>query len=85
MTPDHGAVWWEGQRIHPSTNCYRWYRVWVQRDLFGVWAVWTAWGRMGSVRYRQRLYPVATLDDAEALARHIIHRKIRRGYQFVLH
>lgn len=64
-----------------ATNCYRWYRVWVQPDLFGTWATWTAWGRMGSPRYRQRLYPMASLDDAEHLASRIIQRKMRRGYR----
>jgi predicted DNA-binding WGR domain protein len=71
---------WNGTRIDPAKNCYRWYQVWVQPDLFNDWVVWTAWGRLGSVRYRQRLYPVADPENAAALARHIIDRKVRRGY-----
>lgn len=81
MTQSTGLVWWDGERIDPAKNCYRWYRVWIQPDLFGVWAVWTAWGRIGSLRYRQRLYPTAGPVDAEHLAHGIIQRKVRRGYQ----
>lgn len=76
---------WRGERIDSATNCYRWYQVWVQPDLFGVWAVWTGWGRIGSVRYRQRLYPTASRDEAEQLAHQIIHRKFQRGYQTNVH
>jgi len=73
-------AWWEGTRIDPAKNCYRWYRVWVQPDLFEDWVVWTAWGRLRSARYRQRLYPAVDPESAAALARQIINRKIRRGY-----
>ncbi|MCL4319023.1 MAG: WGR domain-containing protein [Firmicutes bacterium] len=65
----------------PAKNCYRWYRVWVQPDLFNDWVVWTAWGRLGSAQYRQRLYPVPDRESAAALVQHIIDRKIRRGYR----
>jgi len=72
---------WRGERIDAERNCYRWYQVWVQPDLFGVWAVWTAWGRLGSTRYRQRLYPRNGPDAAQHLAQSIIARKTRRGYR----
>ncbi len=75
-----GCVW-HGERIDALKNCFRWYRVWVQPDLFGVWAVWTAWGRIGSKTYRLRLQPAATRDEAEQKARALIRRKTQRGYQ----
>ena len=72
---------WDGTRIDAAHNCYRWYRVWIQPDLFCDWVVWTAWGRLGSSRYRQRLYPAADAASADALARRLIRRKIQRGYR----
>nr|AEP14257.1 WGR domain-containing protein [Sulfobacillus thermotolerans] len=80
-TDAHDPREWAGTRVVPAQNCYRWYRVWVQPDLFNDWVVWTAWGRLGSAQYRQRLYPVADCESATALVQHIIARKIRRGYR----
>lgn len=73
--------YWEGHRIDPATNCYRWYRVWVQRDLFGVWCVGTAWGRLGTVRYQQQLHSMADVVEARAWAQSLITRKMRKGYR----
>lgn len=71
---------WRGRRIDSSKNCFRWYQVWVQRDLFGNWAVWSSWGRIGAATYRQRLCPAADRDDAHRQARALIRRKMKRGY-----
>lgn len=80
MAHDDVPVTWRGTRIDPARHCYRWYHVWVQPDLFDDWIVWTAWGRLGTAYYRQRLYPTLDAASAVALARHIIDRKVRRGY-----
>ncbi len=74
-------MWWEGHRIDPSINCYRWYRIWVQPNLWNQWCVWTAWGRLGTPHYRQRWYPAPTYEAAVGQARSMIARKVRRGYQ----
>lgn len=76
-------MWWRGERVDASHNCFRWYQVWVQPDLFGIWTVWTAWGRIGSIRYRQRLRPTDGPSEALQLAQTIIARKMRRGYRVV--
>ena len=80
---DSRAEWlqWEGRRIDPDSNCYRWYRVWVQHDLFGVWCVGTAWGRLGTVRYQQQLHPMGDAVEAHAWAQSLIARKMRKGYR----
>lgn len=81
ITGANDMAGWEGRYIDPAKNCYRWYHVWVQPDLFGVWSAWTAWGRLGSPRYRQRLYPADGPLDAIQVAERIIARKLRRGYR----
>ncbi len=48
------------------------------------WATWTAWGRIASPLSRQYLYPMASRDDAEQLARRIIHHKLQRGYHIII-
>ncbi|MHB1612109.1 MAG: WGR domain-containing protein [Sulfobacillus sp.] len=72
--------YWEGHSIDADRHCYRWYRVWVQRDLFGVWCVGTAGGRLGTVRYQQVLHPMADASEAHAWARSQISREMRKGY-----
>ena len=74
---------WRGERINPTWNCFRWYQVWVQQDLFGDWAVWTAWGRIGAAAARQRLRPATNRSDAQFQAQAIVRRKTKRGYQTV--
>jgi len=78
-TPE--VLFWHGERVDADRNCWRWYEVWIQPDLFGQWAVWIAWGRIGARHYRQRLYPVHGPLAASAAARQLIQRKVHRGYQ----
>jgi predicted DNA-binding WGR domain protein len=66
-------------RIDPSRNMRRFYRLDVQPDLFGGFAIVKEWGRIGS---RGRL--VGEWHLTEALARAALQRqaarKRRRGY-----
>lgn len=74
------ALFWHGEKVDANHNCFRWYEVWIQPDLFGQWAVWSAWGRIGARYHRQRVYPVRGSLAAVTAAHQLIHRKIRRGY-----
>ena len=66
-------------RIDPARNMRRFYRLDVQPDLFGGFAVVKEWGRIGS-RGRMMDELHATEALAAAAMQHQRERKRRRGY-----
>jgi predicted DNA-binding WGR domain protein len=68
-------------RIDPARNMLRFYRLDVQPDLFGGFAVVKEWGRIGA--RGGRLVGEWHLTEAQALAavQRQAERKRRRGYQ----
>jgi predicted DNA-binding WGR domain protein len=68
------------RRINPSRNMRRFYRLYVESDLFGGFMLMKAWGRLGT---RGRI--VAERYDSEAIAlvalQKQVARKRRRDYQ----
>lgn len=70
--------------IDPAQNKRRFYALFVQRTLFGEWAVVREWGRIGrSGRLRSDFYPSAgpALDALHDL----IQQKLKRGYTPLVH
>jgi predicted DNA-binding WGR domain protein len=67
-------------RIDPACNMRRFYRLDVQPDLFGGFAVVKAWGRIGA---RGRMVDEWHMTEAAAVAalQRQAERKRRRGYQ----
>jgi predicted DNA-binding WGR domain protein len=66
-------------RIDPAKNMHRFYRLDVQRDLFGQWSFIREWGRIGRPG-QVRTASYATVAEAhEALDRQR-ERKERGGY-----
>ena len=66
----------------PDQNCFRFYRMDVQRDLFGAWVLMRSWGRIGTLG-RDR---IDSFDNAQAARRaqeKLNAAKIRRGYAAV--
>ncbi|MEM6549209.1 MAG: WGR domain-containing protein [Pseudomonadota bacterium] len=66
-------------RVEPARNMRRFYRLSLQAELFGGWALMREWGRIGSpgtVRIDQHADEGSALD---ALRTHAA-RKARRGY-----
>jgi predicted DNA-binding WGR domain protein len=58
----------ELRRIDPAQNMRRFYRLDVQRDLFGAWCLIREWGRIGRA-WQVRVVPYATAPKAhEALS-----------------
>jgi len=67
-------------RIDPTRNMRRFYRLWLQIDLFGCCCVIREWGRIGrSSRMLTNSYP--TEAAAEAALTRQLRSKQRRGYQ----
>ena len=67
----------------PDLNCFRFYRMDVERDLFGTWVLMRNWGRIGT-RGRDRIDSFDSRAAAERARDSLSTAKTRRGY-VVLH
>ena len=68
------------QRIDPTTNCWRFYRLTLQDDLFGGTVLVRSWGRLGTTGQERRERfgdPVAAQKELMRWMR----VKQRRGYR----
>jgi predicted DNA-binding WGR domain protein len=72
----------ELRRLDPSRNMRRFYRIDIERDLFGGFLLLKQWGRIGT-----RGRTVAERYDSEVFAAEALQRQVgrksRRGYQSV--
>jgi predicted DNA-binding WGR domain protein len=66
-------------RNDPARNMHRYYRLDVQRDLFGTWCFISGWGRIGQAG-QIRSIPYPTPHDAGAPLDRQRRGKERRGY-----
>lgn len=70
------------ERRNPALNMKRFYRLTVERDLFGATLLVRQWGRIGTLgRRREEEMPDRT--SAEHAADGLARRKRRRGYAAV--
>ena len=67
-------------RTDAARNLYRFYRLDVQRDLFGHWCCVREWGRIGSGGGQTRMDAYPTEPQAEAALVKQWRAKERRGY-----
>jgi predicted DNA-binding WGR domain protein len=70
------------RRINPEKNEARFYLLLVQPSLLDDYAVLRVWGRIGG-HQRQMATPCASAEEAQALARRLIRRRLQHGYQVV--
>lgn len=63
----------------PDLNCFRFYRMEVERDLFGVWVLMRCWGRIGT-HGRDRIDSFESRAAAERVRDRLAAVKTRRGY-----
>lgn len=66
-------------RIDPTRNMARYYRVAIEPTLFGWSAVVRDWGRIGRSG-RRHLDLCDDMEEARAAAGALLKRKLRRGY-----
>jgi predicted DNA-binding WGR domain protein len=76
--PQGGTIYLE--RHHPAQRMHRYYRLSVERNLFGEWSLVREWGRVGRPS-RSMLDLYATEQDAQAAMQRKGHEKRRRGYR----
>ena len=70
------------EQVDPSRNRARFYRMEVGLDLFGVWTLERAWGRIGT-RGRARIESFASRAEAVTARDRLERVKLRRGYELV--
>lgn len=68
------------QRVDPARNMRRFYRITIQRDLFGGASLVRVWGRIGT-RGRQLINTHADEGRAITALMKLAHEKRRRGYE----
>lgn len=66
--------------VPEAANCWRFYRLCLQDDLFGGTALLRQWGRIGTAG-QSRLDLHADLGQAQAALATLLRQKIKRGYQ----
>jgi predicted DNA-binding WGR domain protein len=69
-------------RTDSARNMHRYYRLDLQRDLFGQWCVIRAWGRVGRGG-QTKIAPFPTCEVAQAALDHRRRMKERRGYHML--
>ena len=67
------------ERLMPERNMARFYRLDVERDLFGVILARRTWGRIGTFG-QSLVLPCPTVSDARAELERLERLKRRRGY-----
>jgi predicted DNA-binding WGR domain protein len=66
-------------RIDPKLNMNRFYKLDVQRDLFGQWCCIREWGRVGRAG-RIRVVSYSTPKEAFSYLSDVLGQKEARGY-----
>jgi len=71
------------ERIERDQNCYRFFCLGLEPDLFGEWLLLVHWGRIGtSGRWQVRCS--GSSAEMEARLARIVTGKLRRGYRPVV-
>jgi predicted DNA-binding WGR domain protein len=68
-------------RIDAAKNMWRYYRLDLQPDLFGLWLLVKEWGRVGQ-HGQTRVTSFATVEEASLALQRQRDAKQKRGYSF---
>lgn len=68
------ALRWE------NPNSGRYYTAIVQQNLFSQWEVFCSWGGIGSRRGNSKVFPAASLGDAQEKLCQLANRRRQRHY-----
>ncbi|MCZ4259671.1 MAG: WGR domain-containing protein [Limimaricola soesokkakensis] len=67
------------EKIDARRNCYRFYEITVEPDLFAQAALVVRWGRIGG-RGRSRIAGSGSVREAQDLATRLLKLRLRHGY-----
>ncbi len=68
------------EKIDAQANCYRFYEIGIERDLFAEAALVVRWGRIGG-RGRSRIAGSGSTAQAHDMATRILQLRLKHGYQ----
>lgn len=68
------------EKIDPDTNCYRFYVLSIEDDLFEPHSLMVHWGRIGT-RGRYAIRASGSMKDMEAVTDRILKLRSRHGYK----
>lgn len=67
------------EKIDARRNCYRFYEISLEPDLFAQVALVVRWGRIGG-RGRMRIAGSGSMLEAQDLATRLLRLRLRHGY-----
>lgn len=67
------------ERVDPERNCFRYYGIFVEENLFGDRSLVIRWGRIGRIA-RERIAASGSAEQMLARAVKLQVTKCRRGY-----
>ncbi|EYD72675.1 WGR domain-containing protein [Limimaricola hongkongensis] len=67
------------EKIDARRNCYRFYEISVEADLFAQAALVVRWGRIGG-RGRVRIAGSGSVREAQDLATRLLKLRLKHGY-----
>jgi len=67
------------RKINPDTNCFRFYCIRIDRDLFAERSLSVHWGRIGTAG-RQQVRGSGSAEEVERIAGKILKLRLRHGY-----
>ncbi|WP_226781392.1 WGR domain-containing protein [Oceaniglobus trochenteri] len=70
------------EKIEPETNCYRFYEIRIEPDLFAERSLVVSWGRIGQ-RGRMAVRGSGDRLSVECLAATICKTRLKRGYNAI--
>lgn len=80
---DLSRWWWvTWQKVEPDANppVFRYYRLYLQQDLWGQWELLRCWGRIGQKPSRERRERVDSPEVAAVIRQQV--QKIRRQHRY---
>ena len=72
------SAYFSSEWIHEEKR--RYYRAWVQQDLFGDWVLCCRWGSLDSARGGHKTFLCSTQEEGAAHLQKFSKRRISRGY-----
>ncbi|WP_090111499.1 WGR domain-containing protein [Limimaricola pyoseonensis] len=67
------------EKIDRAKNCYRFYEISLEPDLFAQAAIVVRWGRIGG-KGRTRIAGSGSVREAQDLATRLLRLRLRHGY-----
>jgi len=67
------------EKVDPDTNCYRFFSIRIEPDLFAPAALVTHWGRIGT-RGRTRIRGSGPVAKCESMGEALRSLRLRHGY-----